>query len=79
MQHRLLGGEREGSRERDRSGCVGGGQGVELTALCGRERGSGGREAAATDLTGALVELPACGELDEGQLIAHGYQYAEGV
>jgi hypothetical protein len=69
----------EGSRERVGSGGVGGGNGVEFSGPCGGERGTGGRQAAAPDLTGAFVELPACGELDEGQLIAHGDQYDEGV
>ena len=73
------GGPREGSREPQQSGCVGGGEGVEFAGPGGRQRGTGGRQAAATDLTGAFVELPTCGELDEGQLIAHGDQYDEGV
>lgn len=73
------GGQREGSRERPRSGGVGSGNGVEFSGPCGRERGTGGRQAASPDLTGAFVELPTCGELDEGQLIAHEDQYDEGV
>ena len=74
------GGAREGSRDRAGSGGVGGGNGVvEISGLCGREGGPGGRQSAPPDLAGAFVELPTCGELDEGQLIAHGDQYDEGV
>lgn len=72
-------GAREGSREHDGSGGVGGREGVELAGPRRGQRRPGSGEATATDLTGAFVELPTCGELNEGQLIAHGDQYDEGV
>ena len=70
---------REGSREWDRSGSVGGRHGIDVTRPCGRQCGAGGHQTAPTDFAGAFVELPSGGELDEGQLSAHGNQYDEGV